>query len=56
MNVEFDKSFIKSLVKVKSKSLNPKIEKLMSELEQINSNTFRFIIVAHRKDIYKFLP
>ena len=52
MNVEFDKSFIKSLDK--SKSLYPRIEKLISGLEQINSNTFRFIIVALRKDIYKF--
>ncbi|CAD5266939.1 MULTISPECIES: type II toxin-antitoxin system RelE/ParE family toxin [unclassified Imperialibacter] len=89
MTIEFDKSFAKSLDKIKNKSLYAKIEKLILELEKsdsiqdlasikkltgfksyyririgeyriglekINENTFRFLIVAHRKDIYKLFP
>ncbi len=89
MIIEFDKSFAKSLDKVKNKSLYPKIEKLILDLEKsesiqdfpnikkltgfksyyrvrigeyrigfekISENTFRLLIVAHRKDIYKLFP
>ncbi len=89
MIVEFDKSFEKSLEKLKNKSLFPKIEKTILEFEdaknlselpnikklrgykiyyrirlgeyrigfeKISENTFRFIIVAHRKDIYNLFP
>jgi mRNA interferase RelE/StbE len=37
MIVEFDKSFEKSLDKLKDKSLYPKIEKVISILEKTNS-------------------
>ena len=37
MVVEFDKSFYKSLDKIKDKSLFPKIEKVISILEKSNS-------------------
>jgi len=89
MIVEFDKSFQKSLEKLRNKSLFQKIEETiidfenarsLSELsnikkligykfyyririgeyrigfEKITENTFRFIIVAHRKDIYNLFP
>jgi len=89
MIIEFDKSFEKSLEKIKNKTLFQKIEKLIIEFEnaksltdltnikkltgykyyyrvrigeyrlgfeKISENTFRFIIVAHRKDIYKLFP
>jgi mRNA interferase RelE/StbE len=89
MIIEFDKSFEKSLEKIKNKSLFLKIEKIIIEFEnakalnelpnikkltgykfyyrvrigeyrlgfeKITENTLRFIIVAHRKDIYKLFP
>lgn len=89
MIIEFDKSFEKSLEKLKNKSLFPKIEKTIIEFEnakylselsnikkltgykfyyrakigeyrlgfeKITENTIRFIIIAHRKDIYKIFP
>lgn len=37
MNLEFDKSFEKSLNKLKDKTIFPKIEKLISTLEEANS-------------------
>ena len=89
MIVEFDKSFDKSLDKIKDVSLFPRIEKIIltiekaqsiSEIqnvrklvgfkayyririgdyrlgfEKINDETIRFIIISHRKDIYKLFP
>lgn len=89
MRVDFDKSFDKSLDKIKNKSLFPKIEKIiincensksLSEIpnvkklngyktyyrikmgeyrigfEMIGKQTIKFILVAHRKDIYKSFP
>ncbi len=89
MIIEYDKSFEKSLEKLKNKSLFQKIEKTIIEFEnakslyelsdikklkgykfyyrvkigeyrlgfeKINENTLRFIIIAHRKDIYKLFP
>ena len=89
MIIEFDKSFEKSLEKLKNKSLFQKIEKVIIDFEnaksltdlpnvkkltgykfyyrlrigeyrlgfeKISENTFRFIIVVHRKDIYKTFP
>lgn len=89
MIVEFDKSFDKSLDRIKDKAIFPKLEKLISLLEEANTisnipnckklsgykfyyrlrlgdyrlgfektdeNTIRFIIIAHRKDIYKTFP
>ena len=89
MIIEFDKSFEKSLDKIKNRFLFLRIEKLIVEFEKsnslvdlphikkltgfknyfrvrigeyrlgfekINENTLRFIIIAHRKDIYKFFP
>jgi mRNA interferase RelE/StbE len=89
MIIEFDKSFEKSLEKIRNKSLFQKIEKVIIDFEnaksltdlpnvkkltgykiyyrlrigeyrlgfeKISENTFRFIIVAHRKDIYKTFP
>ena len=89
MIIEFDKSFEKSLVKIRNKSLFSRIEKIIVEFEntksltdltnikkligfknyyrlrigeyrlgfeRINENTLRFIIIAHRKDIYKLFP
>ncbi len=89
MIVEFDKSFAKSIDKVKDKSLLAKIETTITELEiaqtiqeiknlkkltgfksyyrirlgayrlgieKIDENTVRFIVIAHRKDIYKNFP
>lgn len=89
MIVEFDKSFEKSLDKLKDKSLYPKIEKVIIKLENIssllsisqikklegyknyyryrvgdyrigfeiiNETTIRFIVIAHRKEIYKSFP
>ena len=89
MIIEFDKSFEKSLEKIKNRSLFPKIEKIIIEFEnartlaeltnikkltgykfyyrvrigeyrlgfeKIAENTLRFIIIAHRKDIYKSFP
>lgn len=37
MIVQFDKSFEKSIDKIKDKSIFPKIEKLIDELEKLNS-------------------
>jgi len=89
MIIEFDKSFEKSLDKIKNKSLFPRIEKIILEFEKaksltdlpnikkligfknyfrvrigeyrigfekIDESTLRFIIIAHRKDIYKLFP
>ena len=89
MIVEFDKSFDKSLDKIKDVSLSPKIEKIIFNIEnakgiseiqnvrklvgfkayyririgdyrlgfeKINDETIRFIIISHRKDIYKLFP
>jgi len=88
MIVEFDKSFEKSLDKIRNKLLFQKIKKVIiqsekagsiSELsnikktgyktyyririgeyrigiDKISDNTIRFIIVAHRKDIYNLFP
>ena len=89
MIIEFDKSFEKSLEKIRNKSLFQKIEKVIIDFEnaksltdlpnvkkltgykiyyrlrigeyrlgfeKISENTIRFIIVAHRKDIYKTFP
>jgi len=89
MIIEFDKSFEKSLEKIKNKSLYQKIEKAIIEcenarnlaelsnikkltgykyyyrlrigeyrlgVEKISDDTLRFIIIAHRKDIYKLFP
>jgi len=89
MIIEFDKSFEKSLDKIKNKSIYPRIEKIILEFENskslseipnikkltgfknyyrvrigeyrlgfelVSENTLRFIIIAHRKDIYKLFP
>jgi mRNA interferase RelE/StbE len=88
MNIEFDRSFEKSLDKIKN-ALFQKIEKIIIEFERARSlndlsnvkkltgfrsyylirigeyrlgfekrseNTLRFIIIAHRKDIYQSFP
>lgn len=89
MKVEFDKSFEKSLQKIKNKSLFSRIEKIILECEKskslseisnlqkltgfknyyririgeyrlgielIDNKTLRFILIAHRKDIYRSFP
>lgn len=89
MIVEFDKSFGKSINKLKDISLYPKIEETISlfesaksltsipnlkklrgfkdyyryrlgdfrlGMERIDEKTIRFILIAHRKDIYKIFP
>ena len=89
MIVEFDKSFEKSLQKIKNKSLFSRIESIILECEKSNSlseisnlkkligfknyyririgeyrlgvelidtKTIRFILIAHRKDIYRSFP
>lgn len=89
MIIEFDKSFEKTLDKIKDKSLFSRINKIiinfekansLSELinvkklsgfknyyririgeyrlgfEKIDEKTLRFILIAHRKDIYKLFP
>ncbi len=89
MIVEFDKSFEKSLEKIKSKSIYGKIEQIIISCESsvsvdkipnvrkltgfknyyrirlgqyrlgfeaLDGNVIRFIIIAHRKDIYKWFP
>jgi len=89
MIVEFDRSFSKSLSKIKDNPSLKKIEKLILEVEKskklssisnlkkltgyktyyrirmgnyrvgiesISSKTIRFIIIAHRKDIYRRFP
>lgn len=89
MNIEFDRSFEKSLDKIKNRALFQKIEKIITEFERARSlndlpnikkltgfrsyyririgeyrlgfekrseNTLRFIIIAHRKDIYQSFP
>ncbi|HRG41565.1 MAG TPA: type II toxin-antitoxin system RelE/ParE family toxin [Saprospiraceae bacterium] len=89
MIIEFDKSFEKSLEKIKSKSVFEKIEKIILTFESLTSidkmpnvkklsgfnnyyrirmgdyrigvealdgNVVRFILIAHRKDIYKYFP
>lgn len=89
MIVEFDKSFEKSLDRIRNKALYPKIESIILEFEKaktvneiqnvkklsgfrnyyrvrlgeyrigietIDKNTIRFILIAHRKEIYRFFP
>lgn len=89
MIIEFDKSFEKTLDKIKDKSLFSRINKIiinfekansLSELinvkklsgfknyyririgeyrlgfEKIDEKTLRFILIVHRKDIYKLFP
>jgi mRNA interferase RelE/StbE len=89
MKVEFDKSFEKSLDKIKNKSIYSDVEKIIIQcenskslseihnvkklsgfntyyrirmgeyrlgIERISKDTIRFIIIAHRKDIYKSFP
>jgi mRNA interferase RelE/StbE len=89
MIIEFDKSFDKSLDKIRDTSLFPRVEKVILNIEKATSvaeisnvkkvsgfldyyririgdyrigfekigvNTVRFIIVAHRKDIYRHFP
>ncbi len=89
MNVEFDKSFEKSLDRIRNKALFPKIENIIQEFEKaktvneiqnikklsgfrnyyrvrlgeyrigietIDKNTIRFILIAPRKEIYRFFP
>ena len=89
MNIEFDKSFEKSLDRINNPIILKRLEgiiiqietaKSLSELsnikkltgfpkyfririgdyrlgfESIDRNTVRFIIIAHRKDIYKIFP
>ena len=89
MIVEFDKSFEKSLEKIKNKSFYSKIEQIIISCESsasldkipnvrklsgfsnyyrlrlgdyrigfeiLESNVIRFIIIAHRKDVYKLFP
>jgi mRNA interferase RelE/StbE len=89
MTVEFDKSFEKSLDKIRSKRLYQRIDGIILEceeansinelqnvkklsgfrsyyrirlgdyrlgIEMINENTIRFIIIAHRKEIYRSFP
>ncbi len=88
MKVEFDKSFSKSIDKLKNKQIKEKIIKFIEIAEkvediyslssikklkgdkisyrkkigdyrigfEINEDTIYFIIVAHRKEIYRFFP
>lgn len=89
MIVEFDKSFDRSLDRIKNKYIFAKIEKIILEFEKSNAladlpnikkltgfknyyririgeyrlgfekideKTLRFILIAHRKDIYKLFP
>ena len=89
MIVEFDKSFSKSLDKIKDSTILRRIESTLLKLEeaeslkdirnlkklsgfksyyrirignyrlgleQIDNNTVRVIIIAHRRDIYKKFP
>ena len=89
MKVEFDKSFEKSIDKIRNKNMFPKILHVILELEHaksiqevkqikkltgyknyyriklgeyrlgiesINNDTVRVIIIAHRKEIYRFFP
>jgi len=89
MKIEFDKSFLKSLDKIKDSKILQKIEKIIIECESstriseisnikklsgfsnyfriksgnyrigfefIDKSIIRFIIITHRKDIYKRFP
>jgi|WetSurMetagenome_2_1015567.scaffolds.fasta_scaffold395207_3 mRNA interferase RelE/StbE len=89
MIIEFDKSFDRSLDRIKNKTIFSRIEKIIVEFEKsktltdlpnikkltgfknyyrlrigeyrlgfekIDENTLRFILIAHRKDIYKLFP
>jgi mRNA interferase RelE/StbE len=89
MIVEFDKSFEKSLEKIRNKSLFPRIKRIIIDFEKagslaeipnvikltgykhyyrlkigeyrlgfekISEDTLRFIVIAHRKDIYRQFP
>ena len=51
MIIEYDKSFEDSLEKTRNKYLFQKIGKIIVEFDKLI-----FIIVAHRKDIYKSFP
>lgn len=46
MFILFDKAFLKSLDKVNNKIVKHRIEE----------NTIKFIVIAHRKDIYRIYP
>ena len=89
MNVEFDKSFEKSLGKIHDPRILQRLKRIITHLEissslsqepnikklsrysnyfrlrigdyrigfeLLNKTTIRFIIIAHRKDIYKIFP
>lgn len=89
MKVEFDKSFLKSIDKIKDAKILQRIEKVILECESAtriseisnvkklqgfsdyfrikmgsyrigfqmhNKSVIRFIIITHRKDIYKKFP
>jgi mRNA interferase RelE/StbE len=89
MIIEFDKSFEKSLDRIKNKAFYPKIESIILKFEKANTfneiqnvkkltgfknyyrvklgeyrigieaidkNTVRFILIAHRKEIYRLFP
>jgi len=89
MIIEFDKSFLKSLDKIKDSAVKKRIEQIILDFEKANSivdirnvkklvgfklyyririgdyrlgielktsTIARFIVIAHRKDIYKIFP
>jgi len=89
MNVEFDKSFYKSLKQIHNTRILGRLKRIIIEIEKSSSlqdlpniikltgfanyyririgdyrvgielndkTTIRFIIIAHRKDIYKIFP
>jgi mRNA interferase RelE/StbE len=71
MIVEFDKSFYRTLIKLKNVTVLKKVESKLTGykkyykirlgdyrigLEKINSTKIRLIIIANRKDIYKIFP
>jgi mRNA interferase RelE/StbE len=89
MNIEFDRSFSKSLNKIRDSFVKNRIEHIIIEfdkadtivdiknikklvgfqnyyrirignyrlgIELTNQFTARFIVIAHRKDIYRFFP
>jgi len=89
MLIEFDKSFVKSLDKIRNPLINRRLEHIIAEFDKAieiqelknvkklvgfqnyyrikigdyrlgielkNPTTVRFIIIAHRKDIYKKFP
>lgn len=87
--MEFDKSFEKSLDRIRNKAMYPRIERIIKECESVDSianihnikklsgfrnyyrirlgdyriglelmdeNIIRYIVIAHRKEIYRFFP